>query len=307
MSNHKRQKRRSNSFHIKTKENLIMEDLNNSNEEDILSKSIIIKKKEMIISKMIQNIDLTTYNFIFMGRHFSGEIVQDFDSFIKLLNNIKKKYNPKLFNINNYIEDVKKEGKLPLNNNNLTNLIPFNKIKPKNIDVSINNRYLRTYQLKNNYINFYGTKSFFKGKHCFEIEILNMKEPNLAYGLINISFIESFKQAFRNKSSINFNAIEKLNMDNLNIFKLANPIFFEDNKKYYNHFITYEDILGLCFDLEQKMLYLFINGVIRATHILNVDIGVNCCFVPFISIGSFTEIIFNSGENLKYYKIYRNL
>ena len=306
MSNNKRQKRRSNSFHIYTNKNTIMEDFQNSNEEESLSKSIIIAKKDMIVAKKIQNIDLTTYNYIFVGRQFSGTIVQDFDSFIQLLNNIKKRYNPKLFKINNYIENIKKDGKFPLNNNNLTNLISFNKIKPKNIEISINNRYIKTYELNNKYINFYGTKSFFKGKHCFEIEILNMREPILAYGLINISFIESFKLAFRKQTAINIKAIEKINLDYLNIFKLANPIFFEDNKKYYNHFITYGDILGLCFDLEQKLLYLFVNGVVRATHILNVEMGENCCFVPIISIGNYTEIIFNSGENLKFYKNYRN-
>ena len=305
MSNKRKQKKRSNSFHISSSQNSIIEDFKDSNEEP-LSKSIIVEKKKMTIVKLLQNIDLTTYDYIFVGRPIFDTVIQDFESFIKLLNRIKKMYNPKLLKVDSNIETIKKEGKLPLNNNNLTNLISFHKIYPKNIEISINNKYLKTSDLNDKFINFYGTKSFFKRKHCFEIEVLNMKDPNIAYGLINISFIEPLKEAFRSKFSLNITAIENINMENLNIFKLSNPIFYEDNKKFYNHFITYGDVLGLCFDLDQKLLYLFVNGVIRGTHILNVEMGTNCTFAPVISIGNFTEIIFNSGEKLKFEKNYRN-
>ena len=127
MSNHKRQKKRSNSFHSNINRKSIEEEFKDDSNEDILSKTINLTKKEMISFKLINNIDLTTYDLIFVGRQFSGTSVQDFESFIKLLKNIKNKYNPNLLNSNNNIENIKKSGKISLTNNNLTNLVLFNK------------------------------------------------------------------------------------------------------------------------------------------------------------------------------------
>ena len=180
----------------------------------------------------------------------------------------------------------------------------------KKIEISINNRYIKSLDLKNKFINFYATKSIFKGKHCFELEIMNMREPNLAYGLIDISFIYKFKEIFNKTALFNIRDFEKVLERNcsdkmpIQIFKLSNPIFFEKNKKYYNHFIKYGDVLGICYDLDQKIIYLFINGEIRGTHLINIEN--ECSFVPIISIGSFTELIFNPGENLKYEKNYKS-
>jgi hypothetical protein len=92
----------------------------------------------------------------------------------------------------------------------------------------------------------------------------------------------------------------------LNIFKLNNPIFYSENEKYYNHFITYGDILGLCFDLDRKILQIYINGILRGTHTLRIETGENCAFVPIISLGRNTKIIFNPGNNLKYLHKYIN-
>jgi len=78
MSNKRKQKKRSNSFHISSSQNSIIEDFKDSNEEP-LSKSIIVEKKKMTIVKLLQNIDLTTYDYIFVGRPI-------FDTVFKILN-----------------------------------------------------------------------------------------------------------------------------------------------------------------------------------------------------------------------------
>ena len=112
MSNNNRQKKRSNSFHFNLKRNSIAEKYKDESNEDLLSKTMILNKKDMISLKLIHNIDLTTYDFIFVGRQFLNNTVQDFESFIQLLKNIKNKFNPKLLKSNNNIENVKKDGKI---------------------------------------------------------------------------------------------------------------------------------------------------------------------------------------------------
>ena len=303
MSNNKRQKKRSNSFHSKLNRNSIGEEFKEDSNEDILSNTISITRKEIISLKLINNIDLTTYDLIFVGRQFSDTSTQDFESFIKLLKNIKNKFNPNLLKSNNNIENIR-NGKISLTNNNLTNLVLFNK-KLKNTEISINSRYIKTLYLGNIFINFYATKSFFKGKHCYELKILNMNGPNLAIGLINLSSINTFRTAFKKTTIIKLSSLELINTETLNIFKLTNPIFYEENKRHYNHFIKYGDILGLCFDIDQKILFIYVNGILRGTHILTIETGVNCSFVPIISVGKYTEIIFNPGENLIYEKKYK--
>ena len=80
---------------------------------------ILNNQKEMISYKKIHNIDLTTYDYIFIGRQINNEILQDFDSFKRLLNNIKKDFNPKVLQNNINIENLIKDEKFCFNNNNL--------------------------------------------------------------------------------------------------------------------------------------------------------------------------------------------
>jgi len=165
MSNNKNHRRRSNSLDLNLNQN--NEELKEEN-NDILTKTKLIKKKEMITYKKILNIDLTTYDYIFIGQRFLKNTVQDFNSFIQYLNSIKRKYNPSLM-MKSDISETIKEGKFSLTHDNITKLISFHNKKDKNTEISTNTRYIKTSKLDKNYINFYITKSLFKGKHCFEI------------------------------------------------------------------------------------------------------------------------------------------
>ena len=300
MSN--KQKKRSNSFHSNSIKNqrraLHFNIIESKSNGDILNKttSILLTKKEMISLKQLQNVELTTYDYIFVGRKLLNTTIQDFESFTKLLRSIKNKFKPSLFKANYNIQNIKKEGKFSITSDNLTNLIIINK-KDKKAEISINTSYINISDTKNSFI-FYTTKSIFKGKHCLELEIMNQSEPNISYGLINVSKIYNLSSKILQL----FN--EKLG--ELNIFKLNNPIFYSENEKYYNHFITYGDILGLCFDLDRKILQIYINGILRGTHTLRIEAGENCAFVPIISLGRNTKIIFNPGNNLKYLHKYIN-
>ena len=298
MSNNKNHRRRSNSLDLNLNQN--SEEHKDVN-EDLLNKPIVIKKKEMITYKSIQNIDLTTYDYIFAGRQFLEGTIQDFCSFIQYLNSIKSKYNPLLMKNNDINETIKKEGKFSLTHDNITKLILFQKKKNKNIEISNNTRYIKIYDLeyKDNYINLYATKSLFKGKHCFEIEILNKEKPNLFIGLINI-------KKFKKVSKFNDYFLSKIyeNKDYIINYEINEPFFIQKKDGIYNHYISYGDILGCCYDFENKLFYLFLNGEIVNTFVLNIQEDINMSFLPIISIGNYTEIIFNPGHNLEYIKSY---
>ena len=98
-------------------------------EEQLCKTMIFTNKKEMISYKNLQNIDLTTIDYIFIGRKIKNEILQDFDSFKRLLNNIKKDFNPKILKNNVNIESIKNDGKFCFNNNNLNELLLINNNK----------------------------------------------------------------------------------------------------------------------------------------------------------------------------------
>ena len=272
--------------------------------EDEFQKSEIIVKNEMLTNKILQNLDLTTYDYIFLDRQISKTKVQDFASFIELLKDIKNKYKPE--SINSRI--INEEGKFSFNKYNITKLISFNDKKMKNMEISVNNRYVRIFDIKNKYARFYLSKSIYKGKHCFEIEIMNMDNICFEFGLLNINFIEVFKKEFCKSKNNN----ELSNNNNINLlrnfesFKLENPIFIKKENDFVHHYIKYGDILGLCFDLTQKLLYLYLNGEIINTYILKIETGPNISFVPFISLDKYSEIIFNP-ENLKYEDNYKKM
>ena len=255
----------------------------------------------MITYKSVQNIDLTTYDYIFAGRQFLEGPIQDFCSFIQYLNNIKSKYNPSLMYNSDINKTIKKEGKFSLTHDNITKLILFQKKKNKNIEISNNARYIKINDLeyKANYINLYATKSLFKGKHCFEIEILNKEKPNLFIGLINI---KKFKKA----TSFNDFFLSKNyeNKDYIINYEINEPFFIQKKDGIYNHYISYGDILGCCYDFDNKLFYLFLNGEIVNTFVINIQADINMSFLPIISIGNYTEIIFNPGYNLEYAKSY---
>ena len=285
----------------------------NKDEEDssneLLQKSSIIKKREMISYKKLQNLDLATYDYIFLDRQFCQKTIQDFASFKELIQEIKQIYEPQLLN-NKNILSIKVEGKFCFNKYNITKLLSFNEKKIKNLEISSNSRYIRTRDIKYKCCHFYTTKTFFKGKHCFEIEILQMDDFEITFGILNINHIDVFKREFckskNNELSQNVNFNFSL-MYNLEFFKLKSPIFFKKNNNLYHHYLSYGDIIGLCFDLDKKLLYLFLNGEIINTYVLNISTGSNISFVPIISLEKYKEIIFNPGPNLKFQENYIKL
>ena len=161
MSNNKKHRRRSNSLDLnELKKNTISEELQDET-DDLLSKSILIRKKEMITYKKIKNIELETYDYIFVGRQFYKGNVQDFSSFIQYLNSIKSKYNPSLMKNNDINKTIKKEGKFAFTHDNITKLISFHKKQNKNIEISINTRYIKSFNLDNNYNNIFKLKMIY--------------------------------------------------------------------------------------------------------------------------------------------------
>ena len=259
--------------------------------------------KEMITYKKLQNLDLNTYDEIFLDRQLFGQTLQDFAAFKELQDSIKKQYNPELLTQQN-IQAIKEEGKFSLNKYNITRLKPLNDVKFKNSKMSINNKYIYS---DSKFSYFYMTKSIFKGKHCFEIEIYKMVNPEVAIGLVDINYIDPLKKEFiKYKNKKDDNNIFK-SIKNFDYFKLGNQIMLKQNDEVKIHYLSYGDIIGFCFDLNEKLLNICLNGEIISVHELNIKAGSNISFVPIISIGKSREIIFNPGENLKFGEYYEKM
>ena len=277
------------------------------NEEDIFEKSFN-KKKEMITYKNLQNLDLTTYDFIFLDRQLSNTTTQDFSSFTALIKQIKNKFKPDLLTSRD-MQTIKLEGKFSFNKYNITKLVCFHDKKIKNLEMSINSKYILANEIKNKIANFFVSKSLFKGKHCFEIQILNTNGINLYFGLLNINYFDMFKKEYckSNNNDLNYKLINYNLLHNFEIFKIENPIFIKKNNDIYHHYISYGDILGFCIDLNKKLFHLYLNGELINTLILDLDLESNTSYSPVISFGRNTEILFNPGENLKYKESYKNM
>ena len=278
----------------------------NNKEEIIELKADIIKHKKMIRYKKLQNIDLTLYDYIFLNRQFGNYKIDDFASFQRLLEEIKKKYKPNLLNFRN-IENIKKEGKFSFDKYNLTKLIPFSDKIGNNIDISINDKYLETNDSKTEYTCFFLSKAIFKGKHCFELETLNLNVTLLNLGLVNINDINIIKKEIDNKLiyEYNTNILKSIDFD---FYKLLNIIFIKkNNDNMYHHYTSYGDIFGFCFDFDKKFLNVYLKGELINTLALCLGINEINSYVPFFCLGKSTKIIFNPGENLKYGDIYKKM
>ena len=309
MSDNLNIKKRKNSFEFLT--NLLKLESEEKETKDNPSQSIRFSYKMLFIShKIIQNIDLNAYDFIFAGRKIYNTCLTGFASFQTLLTNIKNTFNPYLLLNNINIDNIIQNGKFSFNKNNLTELHLYNSndnndSKKKNnkfmkdVEISINNRYIKTKNCRVKHFNFYGTKSFFKGKHCFEVEILKTNKKYILIGIINISYIDKLKH--NNDDENSYKIFSEINEKNMHVYKVENQFFLKKNNNIaYIHYLTYNDIFGFCYDLDKNLFYLFINGILIDKSILKINLGENNSFVPYINIKGSNEIIINPGDELKY-------
>ena len=304
-------RRRSNSFDKKSpnkpggdqNDNLLESLISNFNRTEIYSTK---NKNTLLNLKKLQNISLTTYDCIFLGRQFNTEVTQDFSSFLEILEKIQQKYKKNIMNTAN-ISNIKEEGKFSLNVDNITKIIPFNEKSLKNFKISINSKYIKTSELKrkNNFVHL--NKCLFQGKHCYEIQNFNLMEPIFGFGLINIDKINIFKNQYINTGIINENKIPYELIGSYNFFEIKQPLLINENNNIFHHYISYGDILGICYDLNKKLLLIYLNGEIINSCILDIETGQNMAYIPFLSIGSNTELVFNFGGNLTYKENYKSM
>ena len=111
----------------------------------------------MITYKKIENIDITTYDSFFSGCQFPEDNVQNFCTFITYLNKIKSKYNPSLMKNNDISEKIQNINKFSLTHDNITKLLLFHEKSNKNVEISTNTRYIKTFVFDkiNNYNNIF--------------------------------------------------------------------------------------------------------------------------------------------------------
>ena len=277
---------------------------NNERKED--DKELLLSKtnKEIATYKKLQNIDLSFYDSIFSNFQFGNIIIEDFTSFKVLLQDIKKQFKSDLL-YNQNISSIQKEGKFCFDKYNLAKIVPFCG-KILNLEISINNKYIKTKDISIKYRQFFINSSIFKGKHCFEIDIINLLDNKILFGLLDINKIEDFNKELFNLTSEDLIKSNIRLIHNLVCFNLETSISIKkSSNNIYNHYLKYGDIIGFGFDLDNRLLYLYLNGEIVNTYILNVEIGENISFIPVISINELSEIIINLDEKLKYLKNYK--
>ena len=262
----------------------------------------------MMTYKKLQNIGLEFFDNIFSNRHIENSIVEDFASLKKLLQEIKEQFKPELL-YNKNISTIKKEGKFCFDKYNLAKIVPFSQEKIiKNLEISINNIYIKTKDIKLNLRQFYINTSIFKGKHCFEINIINLLDDKMIFGLVDINSFEIFKKELLDLNGNYFNRSKIVLTQNIDCINIESPILIKkDANNIYHHYLKYGDIIAIGFDLDNKSIYLFLNGEIVNTYKLHVEIGENISFIPFISLNKFSEIIINLDEELKYEKNYKEM
>ena len=282
---------------------------NKNNEENEDNENLFSKtKKGMMTYKKLQNIGLEFFDNIFSNRHIENSIVEDFASLKKLLQEIKEQFKPELL-YNKNISTIKKEGKFCFDKYNLAKIVPFSQEKIiKNLEISINNIYIKTKDIKLNLRQFYINTSIFKGKHCFEINIINLLDDKMIFGLVDINSFEIFKKELLDLNGNYFNRSKIVLTQNIDCINIESPILIKkDANNIYHHYLKYGDIIAIGFDLDNKSIYLFLNGEIVNTYKLHVEIGENISFIPFISLNKFSEIIINLDEELKYEKNYKEM
>ena len=279
---------------------------NNEGNEDV-EKLLSKRKKGMINYKKLQNIGLDTYDIIFANRQFVNSKVEDFNSFKAVLKEIKNEFKPELL-YNKNILSIKKEGKFCLDKYNFAKMLPFKEKNFKNLEISINNRYIKTTDTTLKLRKFYINTSIFKGKHCFEINIINLFDTKMVFGLVDINSFEDFRKEIFDFGGDDFDRNDIILTHNIDCFDLESPIFIKKDANNINHhYLKYGDIIAFGFDLDNKLIYLFLNGEIVNTYKLHVEMGKYISFIPFISLNKFSEIIINLDEVLKYENNYKEM
>ena len=278
----------------------------NKGNEDF-KKLLSKRKKGMITYKKLQNIGFNTFDLIFSNRQFGNSKIEDFNSFKALLEEIKLQFKPKLL-YNKNISVIKKEGKFCLDKYNFAKIVPFKEKNLKNLEISINNRYIKTKDIKAKLRQFYINTSIFKGKHCFEINIINLFDTKMVFGLIDINSFDVFRKELLDFDGDDFDRSNIIFTHNIDYFDIESPILIKKNiNNLYHHYLKYGDIIAFGFDLDNKLIYLFLNGDLVNTYKLHIEMGENISFIPFISLNKFSEILINLDEELKYKKNYKEI
>ena len=302
MSNRKSQKKKAdNSNEVQEKKNL---DSNQKQNYHLITPKINGKKR--LIIDELRNYSLSLFDALFIDRQVLGQKINDFSSFKNLTQSIIKKYNPNFLTKNLSNENkITLEGKIPLNNKNLTYINLINIQNKDAVNISINSRIIkifkpnRNFDSRNNF--FYCTKALFSGKHCFEMEFKSFNSKNVYIGLIDISKINLLKFYFHD-----INHFKKYNEDELDYISLSREFFYTNKNNYkLNRYIKSGDTIGLGFDLNYGAIYLFIDGELVLRETLNIKSGENISFAPFFTLSEGNNILFNfSEDDFKFKKSY---
>ncbi len=254
-------------------------------EETIPNKSI--NKINSIIEKITTIPNLKNYS--------------DYKKEISKLINIKLKKNSTLdfFQIQNLlsnkektieeseIEIIKQIGKIGLNKT----FLDITTTNSKNIILSNNNCSIFS---KEDFQSIKTNNCIFKGKWCYEVLLITNG---------------SFQIGFSQYNSI-FTQINGIGNDLLSFsFDGSKKLSLHKNKFSYGNIWDCGDIIGVCIDLDNKLLEYYLNGKKLGICFENIPVGENIVYYPSITINKNEKCVFNFGQyNFQYnyygYKIF---
>ncbi len=185
------------------------------------------------------------------------------------------------------IEKIKKIGKIGLNKT----FLDITTANSKNIILSNNNCSIFS---KEDFQSIKTNNCIFKGKWCYEVLLITNG---------------SFQIGFSQYNSI-FTQINGIGNDLLSFsFDGSKKLSLHKNKFSYGNIWDCGDIIGVCIDLDNKLLEYYLNGKKLGICFENIPVGENIVYYPSITINKNEKCVFNFGQyNFQYnyygYKIF---
>ena len=254
-------------------------------EETIPNKSI--NKINSIIEKITTIPNLKNYS--------------DYKKEISKLINIKLKKNSTLdfFQIQNLlsnkektieeseIEIIKQIGKIGLNKT----FLDITTTNSKNIILSNNNCSIFS---KEDFQSIKTNNCIFKGKWCYEVLLVTNGSFQIGFSQYN-SVFSKLNGIGNDLLSYSYDGYKKVSL--------------HKNKFSYGNNWDSGDIIGVCIDLDNKILEYFLNGKKLGICFENIPVGENIVYYPSITINKNEKCVFNFGQyNFQYnyygYKIF---
>ena len=189
------------------------------------------------------------------------------------LYNLKTKKDPKTEK--NNIEKMKAVGKIYTSN---STFFDINDVGRNNAKISFNNLKIESL---NYFLSIMANNCVISGKWCYEVTLLTNGLMQIGFCQLNSHFTRH-SGVGDDKTSYAYDGHRKLS--------------WNADRKMYGKFWDCGDVVGVCIDLDKKIIEYFLNGTSLGTAFYNILKGENIAYFPAISMHRGEACIFNFGQ-----------